>query len=99
MSGPCTGIHSRLSMAEMKCALNCKPYPIHIFTGFNPEVTWVTKRYLPLDERTYAPVPRHKYMLRPSGVPPPAHWIPPRPDSDPEVAKFSKLRDQSHSYR
>ena len=87
----------------MKGALNYQLSPLHILfctiTGFNPEVTWVTKRYLPLDERTYAPVPRHKYMLRPSGVPPPAHWIPPRPDSDPEVAKFSKLRDQSHSYR
>jgi len=67
-------------------------------TDFNPEVTWVTKRYMPLDERTYAPVPRHKYMLRPSGVPPPPHWIPPRPDSDPEVAKFSKLRDENHHY-
>lgn len=54
---------------------------------------------MPLDERTYAPVPRHKYLLRPSGVPPPPHWIPPRPDSDPEVAKFSKLRDENHHYR
>ncbi|XP_067942644.1 uncharacterized protein [Watersipora subatra] len=65
---------------------------------FNPDVTWVVKRYMPLDERTYAPVPKNKYILRPSGVPPPPHWIPPRPDGDPEVAKFSRRRAEQESY-
>ncbi|KAF6023996.1 hypothetical protein EB796_017693 [Bugula neritina] len=65
---------------------------------FNPEVTWVVKRYMPLDERTYAPVPRHKYILKPSGVPPPPQWIPPKADSFPEGIKFSRLRAERQSY-
>ena len=69
------------------------------FLDFNPDVTWVIKRYMPLDERTYAPVPRHKYMVKRTGATPPAHWIPPRPDGDPEVAKFSRIRGERQSFK
>lgn len=62
-------------------------------------MAWVVKRYFPLDERTYAPVPRNKYMIKSSGVPPPQHWIPPKLDSDPELSKFTRGRPEAVHYR
>lgn len=54
---------------------------------------------MPLDERTYAPVPRRKYILRPQTSAPPRHWIPPKQGNDPETCKFSRMREDKGIYR
>lgn len=55
----------------------------------DPQTVWITKRYVPTDLRTTAPVPRHKLMASkdlPSAVP---HWI---PISEPPLRCFERNR-------
>lgn len=52
-----------------------------------PETVWVTKRYVPTDLRSTAPVPRHK-LLAPKQLPrAERHWI---PTSDPPLRSFER---------
>ena len=52
-----------------------------------PETVWVTKRYIPTDLRTTAPVPRHK-LYAPRQLPhPEQHWVPP---TDPPLKGFER---------
>lgn len=52
-----------------------------------PETVWVTKRYIPTDLRTTAPVPRHK-LFAPKQLPQPEqHWVPP---TDPPLKGFER---------
>lgn len=51
------------------------------------ETVWVTKRYIPTDLRSTAPVPRHK-LLAPRSLPmAERHWI---PTSDPPLRSFER---------
>lgn len=52
-----------------------------------PETVWVTKRYIPTDLRSTAPVPRHK-LLAPRNLPPAErHWV---PSGDPPLRSFER---------
>ncbi|KAL5008898.1 hypothetical protein ScPMuIL_014479 [Solemya velum] len=52
-----------------------------------PETVWVTKRYIPSDLRTTAPVPRHK-LLAPKILPASEeHWV---PVTDPPLWRFDR---------
>lgn len=52
-----------------------------------PETVWVTKRYVPTDLRSTAPVPRHK-LLAPKELPSAEqHWI---PVTDPPLRTFDR---------
>ncbi|XP_064622686.1 uncharacterized protein LOC135484915 [Lineus longissimus] len=41
-----------------------------------PQTVWVSKRYIPIDLRSTAPVPRYKIMSPQNRPTPPNHWIP-----------------------
>lgn len=59
----------------------------------NPEVetVWITKRYVPTDLRSTAPVPRHK-LLAPKQLPfPDRHWI---PSLDPPLRSFERAHSE-----
>lgn len=51
------------------------------------ETVWVTKRYVPTDLRSTAPVPRHKLLASKSLPIPERHWI---PAGDPPLRSFER---------
>ena len=57
--------------------------------GPDHETVWVTKRYIPTDLRSTAPVPRHKLIASRDLPLAERHWV---PNGDPPLRSFERTR-------